>query len=436
MTNKIPAGTGEFRLAMQIAKSYEKQTAEGDTKRYIAGIASGTGIDRDSERMADTAIDAFKKAIDDGIVLPDGKWSLIPLRSGHRREWDDVLGWVTKAEIDNDQNLWIEAELDETSVASDLYRKLTQGEKPGRPVQLGFSVAGRVVAADYEWNAELNKKVRVFKDVRLTEISVVGSPAYPTAYVEALQKSVPWEELPPSGVIAKEIESMADDVKKTEETVEMNKESETEANDTEKGKRTIRESYSSTSNTETVIDDGNDNADASQAGGGDTFMLSQKETPNSEEVSKTDATDPQSEGDVVSLIQGLASEVASLRQMLSAKQEGSTEAVEETKSEKVVETTEEVSKSGTPSADAINKAIRDAIAELKLGDLATELQALKSVVEEIGSSAVDKSIAVRKQKQEEDENPVEKFYREAPELMKSNVSPIAAAVQVAYRGKQ
>ena len=435
MSNKVPVGTGEFRLAMQIAKSYEKTTTEGDIKKYIAGIASGTGIDRDSERMADTAIEAFKKAIDDGVVLPDGKWSLIPLRSGHRREWDDVLGWVTKAEIDNDQNLWIEAELDDTSVATDLYRKLTQGEKPGRPVQLGFSVAGRVLAADFEWNADLNKKVRVFKDVRLTEISVVGSPAYPTAYVEALQKSVPWEELPPSGIITKENESMADDVTKTEE-VSINKESETSENDAEKAKRTIRESYSSTSQTETVIDDGNTDNSGDSQNSGDTFMLSQKETPNSEEVSKTDATDPKNEGDVVSLIQGLVSEVASLRQALSAKQEESAQVTEETKSEKVEEPSDEIEKSGSPSADAINKAIRDAIAELKLGELTTELQALKSVVNEIASSEVDKSIAVRKQKQEDEEDPLEKFQREVPELMKSNVSPIAAAVKFGYRGKQ
>lgn len=194
MNNK-PLESEGFKLTMQIAKSYSQ--GEGETaKMYIGGVASGLGVDRQNDRVAVTAVEAFKKAIDEGIVLPNGKWSHLPLRSGHRTEWDDVLGWITKAETDHEHNLWIEAELDETNpIAKSLFEKLQLGDRPGKPLMLGLSVGGKITKASFEWNHELNKKVRVIEGAILKEISVVGWPANPSAYVEALVKSVNWDEL-------------------------------------------------------------------------------------------------------------------------------------------------------------------------------------------------------------------------------------------------
>jgi HK97 family phage prohead protease len=429
---------GQFKLTMRIEKSYDRVDAEGVEHKYIAGIASGIALDKDSERMAETAIEAIKKSIDEGIILPNGQWSLLPLRKGHKKEWDDVLGWVVKAEIDSDYNLWIEAELDDTSTANDLYRKLTKGTKPGRPLQLGFSVGGRVLAADYEWNAELNKKVRVFKDIKLTEISVVGSPAYPTAYVEALEKSVSWDELPPDGVIVKE-KDMSDLEKVTDDAVVdaapiTTKDSEEEAADAEKARRVIRENYSSSSSSETVIeDDEEDNTPESV-----TIMLSEKEKDNSEEVNKTESTDP-TENDVLKMLQQLASDFAELKETVKALRESNDETVENepeeetAKAEENADSSEELEKATV--AEQVQEGIRKIVSDLKLDSIASELQALKASVEEIASEQIDKSISVNRQKmEEENDTPIEKFHKEINKDAK-HTNPIAAAVRVGYQGK-
>lgn len=185
----------EFKITCSIAKAYEKGSGD-DIKKYISGLASGVQTDLDGERMAESAIVAFQKAIKNGIYLSDGQWSLIPLRSGHRSEWDDVLGWVTGAEIDKDHNLWIEAELDiENPVSTVLYKKLTRSPEIGKPVKLGLSVGGSVVDAGYEWDDVANKFCKTYYDVELREVSVVSQPAYPTSYLLALNKSVNWDHL-------------------------------------------------------------------------------------------------------------------------------------------------------------------------------------------------------------------------------------------------
>lgn len=187
----------QFKITCSIAKAYEKRDG-GVTRQYIGGLASGTQIDLEGERMAESAISAFQKAIKEGMTLPDGQWSLIPLRSGHRHEWDDVLGYIVGAEVDKEHNLWIEAELDqENPVAMSLYKKLTRDPEAGKPVKLGLSVGGTVLKAGYEWNDETSDFTKTYYNVELREVSVVSQPAYPTSYLTALQKSVNWDALKP-----------------------------------------------------------------------------------------------------------------------------------------------------------------------------------------------------------------------------------------------
>lgn len=194
----------DFKITCSIAKAYEK--SDGSVlRRYISGLASGTKVDLDGERMAESAIKAFQKAIQSGMTLNDGQWSLIPLRSGHRTEWDDILGWLTKADVDTDHNLWIEAELDlENPVAAALYKKLTRSPEVGKPVKLGLSVGGTVLKAGYEWDDEHSDFMKTYYDVELREVSVVSQPAYPTSYLQALNKSVNWDTLKPTPVFKAE----------------------------------------------------------------------------------------------------------------------------------------------------------------------------------------------------------------------------------------
>lgn len=203
MSSRKELQDNEFKLTLSLEKAraeYMEENGElildknGDPvikDMWVGGRASGVNLDRDHERMAKSAIEAFKKAIDEGMTLPDGSHSLIPLRNEHGKGWHDVLGWIVKAEIDESHDLWIEAKLNKNhSVARDLYSNLHTPEEPSKPVRLGFSVGGFITKASMEWDAELGKRVRVIENVRLREVSVVGQPANPTAFVEALAKSL------------------------------------------------------------------------------------------------------------------------------------------------------------------------------------------------------------------------------------------------------
>lgn len=181
----------DFRILGSITKAYQQ-----DKKLYVSGIASGTKIDREGERMATSAIDAFRRAINAGIVDHEGNWSMVPLRSGHRHEWDDVLGWISEAEVDDEHNLVIVAELDQDNPqALNLYKKLTRPPEAGKALRLGFSVGGQVLAAGEEWDEQLGKRVYVYRDVALKETSVTSMPAYAPSYVHALYKSVDWTKV-------------------------------------------------------------------------------------------------------------------------------------------------------------------------------------------------------------------------------------------------
>src|SRR5688500_12189190 len=196
MDNYLGDIYGQFHIALPIQKSYSV-TENGETKMVIAGVASGTSVDLESDRMTDAAINAFQKAVEHGIVDKDGTHSFIPLRTGHRKEWSDILGYVTKATVDENNNLWIEAELDETSsVARDLFHKLRVGSRPGKPLKLGFSVGGFITKARNEFDTLSKKMVRVIEDVLLDEISVVGSPAFAPSVVDVLTKCTRWEDVP------------------------------------------------------------------------------------------------------------------------------------------------------------------------------------------------------------------------------------------------
>lgn len=186
----------EFKLTCDLRKAYEKHTEDGKTVKFISGLATGPSVDLEYEQISKSVLQSFQKAITDGMYLRSGEHSLIPLRSGHRQEWDDILGYIVKAELDEQYNLWITAELEPDNPNAELlYKRLTQPKRDGRPVQLGLSVGGKVVSAGHEYNETTKSMVRTFYDVALKEISVVGQPAYPTAFVQAMEKSVNWEAI-------------------------------------------------------------------------------------------------------------------------------------------------------------------------------------------------------------------------------------------------
>lgn len=225
--------SNQFKLTFDLIKPDKvtpdvfTKAVDGKTKRYVRGRASGTGLDLESERMAQSAILAFRKAIEDGMFLPDGRWSLIPLQAGHRTDWmGDTLGYLVSAEIDEQFDLYIVAELDDDNPNADmLWRKLTRKPEQGRPFKAGLSVGGYVTSAGEEWDEGLGRFVRVYYEVVLKEVSVVSQPAYPTAYLTALAKSVDWNKVRGRTVLVTEEQIMSElfpntDAEATEKSVE------------------------------------------------------------------------------------------------------------------------------------------------------------------------------------------------------------------------
>ena len=398
-------GTDEFRMAMPIEKAFEKEV-DGNTRLYIAGLASGTTVDLDEERMAESAIHAFQKAIEDGITLePSGVWSLIPLRSGHRKEWDDILGWVVKAEVDDKKQLWIEAELANTSAARDLYTVLTEPQRHGRPVQLGFSVGGKIKKASREWNQERNKSIRVLEEIALGEISVTGRPAFAPSYVEALTKSVNWDKVPLTQ------QEVANNPALKESIMEK------DVQQVDTG--------STTNATAQNTDAAAENANA-QVPPVNNPTLS--DTPGSD-AAQVQGAPQNGNADVANLTQ----QVQSLTQTVQNLQ---TTVQTLANSDKSAEKPAQVA-TVTPDANAeksvdIAALLANAFASFKtdtIDPLLTELQTVKSSVAEIAGQPVDKSLSVRRSK--EVETAVEKFHEEVK--ANKNISPIATAVRLAVK---
>lgn len=415
MTKSEYIGTNEFKLTMPISKSYEKKGDDGATHLYVAGIASGTGLDLDGERMAKSAIDAFKKAIDEGIVTPQGKWGHVPLRSGHRKEWDDVLGWITKAEVDDQHNLWIEAELDDTSsVAKDLFAKLNRGDRPGKPVQLGFSVGGSIKKASREWDANVGRSIRIIEDVILKEISVVGQPAYPTAYVEALTKSVNWDEVPLTKEEATKELAMFENEKVTVDKAAHVEDKETEVTKTEADEQSGADDAASvdksTEEVGTTTDPKDDNA-------------AEKSVYYSESA----------EGfkDLLTKLQSQLDEIKALVGDSSKAVADTKDEAEVTKTETKVEKAEE-----KVETTSVEKSVEDRVADAvtaALNAFKTEhIDPITKAVEEIAAQPVDKSLSVRTAK--EAESALEKFHSKVSST--KNPSIIGEAVRLAVRGDE
>lgn len=200
--------TPTFKLVLPIEKSFD--TGEDNEKKYyVSGIASGPEVDHHNERMAESALRAMKEAIES---------SEIPLRSSHKRDWEAEIGTIVEAELDEQNNLWITAELDkDSSVAMDMYRKLNRAPKPGKkPLQLALSIGGKITEYSREWNAQKQKFVRVLKNIILEEVSVVGSGAYPPAFVEVIQKSL--DAIDPEADSSVHTEEISMENEKTQDT--------------------------------------------------------------------------------------------------------------------------------------------------------------------------------------------------------------------------
>jgi len=165
-----------FKIIIPITKSFEK-----DSKCFVVeGIASDPSLDRDEERFDAAALTKMM-----GHVNAGG----IPIRIEHENKIYTEIGKWTHAEMRDGDRLYVKGELDtELSLGKDMAVLLKRGET------LSLSVGGKVNEAAFEFIKELNRSVKVYKDVDLSEISLVKHPSnYNTSLTMA--KSVNWEKL-------------------------------------------------------------------------------------------------------------------------------------------------------------------------------------------------------------------------------------------------
>lgn len=154
---KIAEGQFPFRFFVKAIASEELG------KMVVEGVASTPNVDHDHERMAPEALKAMAN-----IINTSG----VPLRVEHSQNSNAIIGNVNKAWIDERNQLWIKAVLDESHPAAGiLYKGLKEG------VKMGLSVGGYVKRATQEMVEGVGKMVNTFYDVLLDEVSVTQKPS-------------------------------------------------------------------------------------------------------------------------------------------------------------------------------------------------------------------------------------------------------------------
>lgn len=165
-----------FRINIPITKS----TKSSNGKLIVKGVASDPTIDRDQERFDTFAIQKMENAINGGNI---------PIRIEHENKFYTEVGIWKSASINSEYKLEVEGEVDtELSFGKDVETLL------GRGAQMALSVGGKVLDASYEYNQDLGKNIRVYKDVDLNEISIVKNPSNYNVTLE-MAKSVDWNKV-------------------------------------------------------------------------------------------------------------------------------------------------------------------------------------------------------------------------------------------------
>jgi hypothetical protein len=176
-----------FQFEIPILKAKEKITKdkEGNEKieRYIEGVASSTNVDLHGDRMDPSAIKSMAESLKQHVIM---------LNAEHDKSWQSELGELTNLDVvkqDKNQDLVLEAKLDEMSKANDLWYALTDKKK-----KLGLSIGGYVkeyeMVKDGEDDEGFPRWHRVFKDIELDHVAVTSSPANPKTWVSAIEKSL------------------------------------------------------------------------------------------------------------------------------------------------------------------------------------------------------------------------------------------------------
>lgn len=169
---------------MKSAKFYVniQKAAQEEGRSIIRGVASGTLLDKEGERVSLEVLNKFAEHINSyGMVLSNG-------HQFNAAAVDDDLGDITKASVvtlgDNEYEMIIEAELDMDNPNSDyIVKKINKGKK------LGFSIDAIKAVKAPVYDSSTQSYIYEYTDAIPQTISVTPRPAYEPSFIEVLNKS-------------------------------------------------------------------------------------------------------------------------------------------------------------------------------------------------------------------------------------------------------
>jgi hypothetical protein len=139
-----------FEVEIPLMKAWEDSSGG----LWFEGVASSTAVDRQKERMSREAIEKMARS---------GEVDLLPSHDAGPLE---ELGVVEECWADNDQ-FRVRGKFDKTNPRA---RVLFERCKAGKPY--GLSVGGRVIAAHWQFDDDVEDTIRVIEDVELDHIAI------------------------------------------------------------------------------------------------------------------------------------------------------------------------------------------------------------------------------------------------------------------------
>lgn len=456
---EIKTNANPFEINMYVQKSYEE--GERHVKK-IRGVASGPKKDRQGHMFSMEGIQSIQRAIEEGHIDAEGDWSEIPLVYEHENKWDSEIGWVTKAEIDDEGQLWIEAELDESSnKAMELYKRLTTPKRNGKLRQFGLSVKGKVTHYHKVWDEAMQSFAPVFNKMQLDEITVTSQPCYPADAYLAIAKSLNFENQEDTmsnvtgttGASARTAANTAASKAEAAASGPMNhaQSEATSAPETGVKSEDVNENTNERPAEETAIEPGQvgvevnpetirespkqDPSEIQSQTPDEENQTDQVEEPEVNEVNEDQKSEEETPAGYAVHPQNLEQEVVEVQKSLGdlverfEKLEKAIDTLVREKGEEVVATTDEgdtveVQKSDNSTSNL--EAKFESIVVNAVGKLADELSIMKSLVEEISKDPADKSISIVKSKKDKEDIATPEGYREM--LIQKGETPIKAGI--------
>ena len=166
----------------------------GNKRRYLCGVASGTGIDAHGERLTEKCIAGLH---DQAISA-----SILATADLHGKGATDDVGKLTYSKILKNGDWYIEVRLyDEydgfdkgsrtLEVADKIWWQVTgTGPYKDDPKQKGFSIEGYIPSKDDILSMDQDGGSRVINKIKLQFVTIVPDPAYKSSIIQSIQKAL------------------------------------------------------------------------------------------------------------------------------------------------------------------------------------------------------------------------------------------------------